>query len=138
MSTGHRHPALVGTVLAAALTTAAPFLPAGQVLRIGLGVLIVFWLPGFAVVSAVFPTRPLSRTDRLVASLGISLVATVGTAVLLAALPIGLTRDSLSIALGGGTVIVSACALLQARSGTAHQGGPGTGLAQPGPGNEED
>jgi uncharacterized membrane protein len=138
MSTGRQHPALVGTVLAAALTMAAPFLPAGHVLRIGLGVLIVFLLPGFAVVSAVFPARPLSRIDRLVASLGISLVVTVGTAVLLAALPIGLTRDSLSIALGAGTAMVAACALLQAHSRTAHQGDPGTAVAEPGPANEDD
>jgi uncharacterized membrane protein len=120
-----RRIALAGTVLAAALTAAAPFVPAGQVLRIGLGVPIVFLLPGFAVVSAVFPARPLSRTDRLVASLGISLAATACTAVLLAALPVGLTRDSLSIALGGATAIVSACALLQARSRTAQPGDPG-------------
>jgi uncharacterized membrane protein len=126
MSTG-RNAALAGTVIAAALTTAAPFLPAGQVPRIGLGALIVFLLPGFAVVSAVFPARPLSLTDRLVASLGISLAATACTAVLLAALPVGLTRDSLSIALGGGTAIVSACALLQARSRTARQEDPGNG-----------
>lgn len=121
MSMG-RQRALIGTLFAATLTAVAPFLPAGQVLRIGLGILIVFLLPGFAVISAVFPARPLSPTDRLVASLGISLVATVCIGVVLAALPIGLTRDSLSIALGGGTVIVSACALLQARARTAHQG----------------
>ena len=132
-----RQAALVGTLFAASFTMITAFLDAGQVLRIGLGILTVFFLPGFAVISAVFPARQLPRTDRLLASLGISLAATVCTAVLLAALPIGLTRDSLSIALGGGTVIVAAYALFQARSGTAHQGNSGIRLAEPYPGNEE-
>jgi uncharacterized membrane protein len=133
-----RQTALVGTFIAAALTVGVAFLPAGHLPRIGLGILIVFLLPGFAVTAAVFPARDLSLSDRLLASLGISLVATVCTAVLLAALPIGLTRGSLSVALGGGTVIASACALLRARSRAAHHGDSGVGVAEPDPGDEEE
>jgi uncharacterized membrane protein len=117
-----RQAALVGTICAASLTMLIPF--ADEVLRVALGVLTVFFLPGFAATYAAFPARQLSRADRLLASLGISLAAAVCTAVLLAALPIGLTRDSLSIALGGGTAIVAAYALFLARSAAPHQVNP--------------
>jgi uncharacterized membrane protein len=117
-----RQAALVGTICAASLTMLIPF--ADEVLRVALGVLTVFFLPGFAATYAAFPARQLPRADRLLASLGISLAAAVCTAVLLAALPIGLTRDSLSIALGGGTAIVAAYALFRARSAAPHQVNP--------------
>jgi uncharacterized membrane protein len=118
-----RQAALVGTICAASLTMLIiPF--ADEVLRVTFGILTVFFLPGFATTYAVLPARQLSRTDRLLASLGISLAAAVCAAVLLAALPIGLTRDSLSIALGGGTIIASAYALFRARSGAARQLNP--------------
>jgi len=121
-----RQAALVSTLFVASLTMIIPFtaeIPritlAVSVLRIALGMLTVFFLPGFAAISAVFPAGQLQRTDRLLACLGVSLAATVCTAVLLAALPIGLTRDSLSIVLGGGTIIASACALFRRGSGPA-------------------
>jgi uncharacterized membrane protein len=133
-----RQAALAGTLFAASLTMITAFLDTGQILRIGLGILTVFFLPGFAAMSAVFPARQFPRTDRLLASLGISLAATVCTAVLLAALPIGLTRDSLSIALGGGTAMVAAYALSRTRSGTAHQKEPAIEQSEPGSSNEED
>jgi uncharacterized membrane protein len=118
-----RQAALIGTLCAASLTMLIiPF--ADEILRVTLGILTVFFLPGFSATHVAFPARQLSRTDRLLASLGISLAAAVCSAVLLAALPIGLTRDSLSIALGGGTVIASAYALFRTRSGAAHQVNP--------------
>lgn len=119
MNIGRRE-ALLGTLCAASLTMLIiPF--ADDVLRVTLGMLTVFFLPGFAATYAVFPARPLSRTDRMLASLGISLAAAVCTCVLLAALPVGLTRDSLSIALGGGTVLISAYALFLARSAAVRE-----------------
>lgn len=119
MNIGRRE-ALLGTLCAASLTMLIiPF--ADDVLRVTLGMLTVFFLPGFAATYAVFPARQLSRTDRMLASLGISLAAAVCTCVLLAALPVGLTRDSLSIALGGGTVLVSAYALFRARSAAVRE-----------------
>jgi uncharacterized membrane protein len=68
---------------------------------------MVFVLPGFAAVCAVLPRRELSLGECLLASLGISLAISVCMSVLLAATPIGLTRNSLAAVLGGGTVILS-------------------------------
>jgi len=132
-----RHAALAGTLAAASLTVISAFLDTGQVTRIGLGILMVFFLPGFAAVSAVLPARPLRGADCLLASLGISLAATVCTAVLVAALPIGLTRSSLSIALGAATIIASVYALLRTRSGPAQQGNPEIGQTEPAPSGQE-
>jgi uncharacterized membrane protein len=123
-----RQAALVGTVLAASLTMVAPL--TAEVLRIAVGVLAVFVLPGFAATYAVLGARRLSPTDRLLASLGISLAVTVCTAVLLAALPVGLTAASLSVTLGGGTAMLSVYALFRTR--------PGLAQTEPGPINEED
>jgi uncharacterized membrane protein len=131
-----RQAALVGTILAASLTMITPL--TAEVPRVTFGILIVFFLPGFAATWAVLDTRRLSLTDRLLASLGISLAATVCAAVLLAALPIGLTRGSLSIALGGITVIVAVYALFRTRSAMAGTMSPEIGQTGPSPIVEED
>src|ERR1017187_5935208 len=55
--------ALAGTCLLASLTMATADITIPQAMRVTLGVLIVFLLPGFAVVCAVFPARQLSRGD---------------------------------------------------------------------------
>lgn len=83
--------------------------------QIMFGLLMVFVMPGFAVVSAVLPPWQLSTGERLLASLGISLAVVTCAAVLLAATPIGLSRVSLAIAIGGGTVIASICAWFRTR-----------------------
>jgi uncharacterized membrane protein len=72
--------------------------------------LIVFILPGFAVVCAALPKGQLAFEERLVASLGISLAIAICAALLLAAAPIGLSRESFAVVLGGSTVLVSLCA----------------------------
>ena len=75
-------------------------------------------MPGFALVCAVLPDRQLSRGERLLASVGMSLAITVCAAVALAAAPVGLSRQSIAVALGvvhaglfavhrGGTRILS-------------------------------
>jgi uncharacterized membrane protein len=130
-----RQAALAGTILAASLTMVTPL--TAEVPRAALGILIVFFLPGFAATCAVLDARRLSLTDRLLASLGISLAATVCAAVLLAALPIGLTRTSLSVALGAGTVIVSLYALFRARRVPAGPMSPEIGQDAPSPITEE-
>lgn len=106
-----RSEALVGCCLIGAATVAAANIAVPQALRVALGVMMVFVVPGFAAVSAVLSGRELSLGERLLASLGISLAISVCMSVLLAATPIGLTRSSLAAVLGGGTVILSICAL---------------------------
>ncbi|HTX27846.1 MAG TPA: DUF1616 domain-containing protein [Streptosporangiaceae bacterium] len=131
-----RQAPLVGTILAASLTMITPL--TAEVPRVTLGILIVFFLPGFAATCAVLDARRLSLNDRLLASLGISLGTTVCAAVLLAALPIGLTRASLSVALGGVTVIVALYALFRMRSAMASTMNTEIGPTGPGPIIEED
>jgi uncharacterized membrane protein len=106
MSTG-RQTALVATCFVASLTMATAIVEVPQALRIALGVPIVFLLPGFAIVCAVLPAERLSRSERLLASLGLSLAMTACTTVLLGALPIGLSKPTLAVVLGGSTVLIS-------------------------------
>ncbi len=96
---------LLGACLVGVLTmtTAHVSLPPG--LRLVLGILIVFLVPGFALVTAVLPDRQLSRSERLLASIGLSVVTTVCAAVALAAAPIGLSRQSIGVALGLVTLL---------------------------------
>jgi uncharacterized membrane protein len=107
--------ALAGTCFVAlvVVVTANTVLP--KPVQIMLGLLMVFIMPGFAVVSAVLPPWQLSSGERLLASLGISLTVVTCAAVLLAATPIGLSRVSIAIAIGGITVITSICAWFRTR-----------------------
>ena len=108
---------LAGTCLAASLTIVTAYVATLQAVRIALGVLIVFILPGFAVVCAVLPARQLPSGERLLASLGISLAVATCTAVLLGLTPIGLGQESFSVALGGSTIALSVVAGFRLRLG---------------------
>lgn len=113
MSTAHRA-AVAGTLLAASLTLVTVAAPVPPAVRIALGMLMVFFLPGFAIACAAQRSGlQLSRGDFLLASLGISLAVTACTAVLLAATPAGLTRGSIAVVLGGITAMASIYALLR-------------------------
>lgn len=101
---------LAGTCLAASLTITTAYVATPQAVRIALGVLIVFILPGFAAVCAVLPAPQLPPGERLLASLGISLAIAICTAMLLGATPIGLSRESFAVALGGSTIGLSVVA----------------------------
>jgi hypothetical protein len=111
---------LAGTCLAATLTIVTVYVATLQAVRVALGVLIVFILPGFAVVCAVLPARQLASGERLLASLGISLAVATCTAVLLGATPIGLGQESFSVTLGGSTIALSVVAGF--RLGRGHDG----------------
>jgi len=112
-----RSEALVGSCLISAATVVAANVAVPQALRIALGVMMVFVVPGFATVCAFLSRRALSLGERLLASLGISLGIAICISVLLAATPIGLTRSSLAAVLGGGTVILSIYAWRRTRLG---------------------
>src|SRR5580704_12036551 len=102
-----RSEALVGCCFIGSATVVAANIAVPQALRIALGLMMVFVVPGFAAVCAVLSRRELSRGECLLASLGISLAISVCMSVLLAAAPIGLTRSSLAAVLGGSTIVVS-------------------------------
>ena len=107
--------ALAGTCFVAFMTVATANIALPKAVQIMLGLLMVFILPGFAVVSAVLPPWRLSSGERLLASLGISLAVVTCTAMLLAATPIGLSRVSLAIAIGVGTITMSIYAWFRTR-----------------------
>ena len=93
--------------------------------RIALGVLIVFIVPGFALVCAVLPERQFSSSERLLASVGASVAVAISVAVLLGATPVGLSRLSFSVVLGICTLIFSDLALY--RSGVGYHARRGLG-----------
>ena len=107
--------ALAATFILAAMTVATAYLEIPTAPRTALGLLIVFFLPGFAAVPALLPERTLNVSERLLASLGISLAVATCASVLLAATPLGLSRASLAVLLGGTTMALSAVALLRSR-----------------------
>ena len=116
---------LVGSCLVGLLTVATAYVAVPQAARIALGVLIVFVVPGFALVCSVLPERQFSRGERLLASVGMSLAVAISAAVLLGATPIGLSRLSLAVVLGACTVIFSCWAVYRARGGYYPQRGHG-------------
>ena len=107
--------ALAGTCFVAFVAVATANIALPKAVQIMLGLLMVFLLPGFAVVSAVLPPWRLSSSERLLASLGISLAVVTCAAMLLAATPIGLSRISLAITIGAGTIVMSIYAWFRTR-----------------------
>jgi len=99
---------LLGACLVAALTMVTANIAVPAVVRIALGVLSVFLVPGFALVCAALPQRELSSSERLLASVGMSIAISICAAVLLGALPIGLSKISFAYVLGTCTLILSA------------------------------
>ena len=99
----------------AGMLAAVPGVPAG--VRAALGVPLVLFLPGLAVVRVAALPWSLSRAEALLASLGAALLASLGAAmalsvcasVLLAA-TVGLSAASLALTLGAVTAAASALA----------------------------
>lgn len=102
-----RQIALVGVYIIASLVVMSALLGVPQSIRIALGILIAFILPGFVILSAIGPDLQLSWIELVLASLGISISMATCVAVLLGATPVGLSRASFSIALGGSTMACS-------------------------------
>jgi uncharacterized membrane protein len=110
---------LSATGLAAALTVVAANIPFPPPVRIALGILIVFVLPGFAILCALFPGPKLSPGELLLASLGTSLAITAYVSVLLGTTPMGLSQESLAVTLGATTIAVSVLAGVRVHSADA-------------------
>lgn len=106
--------AISATAVCALMAMAIEYVTVPQAARIIPGVLMVFFLPGFATVRAVLPASDMSSGERLLASLGVSMVITVCTSVLLGA-TVGLSQRSAAVALGGLTLVACFFALLRER-----------------------
>ena len=100
------------TVIAAAggvalLAAAAEIIDAPVAVRVVLGIPLVLLLPGYVTVCAVLPEKEISRIESMLAVLGTSLAISTCASVILAALPIGLSRGSATATLGVVTAAVA-------------------------------
>jgi uncharacterized membrane protein len=75
---------------------------------------MVFVVPGLSVVCATLPELR-SWVERLLASVGISIIVATCAAMLLAATPIGLSRQPLEELLGGVAIVLSIGGLYRSR-----------------------
>jgi hypothetical protein len=98
-------------------STAAP-LRVPQAGQIVLGLLMVFVVPGLSFVCATLPELQ-SWVERLLASVGISIIVATCAAVLLAATPIGFSRQPLGELLGGIAAVLSVGGLYRSRLAAA-------------------
>jgi uncharacterized membrane protein len=108
------------TVIAAAgavalLAAAAEIIDAPVAVRVVLGIPLVLILPGYLTLCAALPRREISRVEGTLATLGASLAISTCVSVLLAAIPIGLSRGSAAATLGVITVAVAICAWRRTR-----------------------
>jgi hypothetical protein len=92
--------------------------PVPQAVQIVLGLLMVFVVPGLSLVCAAFLERQ-SLVERLLASVGISVTVATCAAVLLAATPMGLSRQPLGELLGGVAIVLSLGGLYRSRLAAA-------------------
>ena len=106
--------AITATAACAVLAGVIEYVAVPQAVRIIPGVLMVFFLPGFATVRAVLPARNMSGGELVLACVGVSVVITVCASVLLGA-TVGLSQRSTAAALGGLTLVACFFALLRER-----------------------
>lgn len=93
-------------------------------LRAPFGLLLVLVLPGWALRHAAFPRSQLSLWDGILASTGLSLAVATCSAVLLAALPVGLSRESFAALLGAITVVLVIAATIRGEANERSEGRP--------------
>lgn len=120
----------VGVVLALLVVLAA--FPGQQGLRIALGLPFLFFLPGYALVAALFPRRgQLSGMEQIALAVGLSiaLVSLVGLA--LNYLPWGIRLESVTAALAGVVAVGAAVAASRRRAAPAGEAAEGRGDRQP-------
>lgn len=91
--------------------------------RLLLTIPLVIFLPGYALVAALFPRSTLAIAERLTFSLGISIVLTIMGGFLLNLTSWGIQAESWTLLLAGLTLTATALAFMRRRFGT------GTGAA---------
>jgi uncharacterized membrane protein len=101
---------LVVVVALAAFSVLLAALPVGAVpARVALGALLVLVLPGYALSAALFGPAALSRSERILLSIGLSLALAVFAGLLLNLTPVGLTPLSWAVLLFA--IVVGGCAV---------------------------
>jgi hypothetical protein len=89
-----------------------------QAVQIVLGLLMVFVVPGLSLVFAALPERQ-SWVERLLASVGISVAVATCATVVLAATPMGFSRQPFGELLGGIAIVLSVGGLYRSSSAAA-------------------
>jgi uncharacterized membrane protein len=92
-----------------------------MVIRSALGLIFVLFLPGFAFIRALFPERPssevsgeqLERKERLALSMGVSLIITPVTVLILNIFPGGVTVMPVTLSLLAITLVFATIALIR-------------------------
>jgi uncharacterized membrane protein len=97
-------------VVAMALALLAPGI---GVARVVVGLSLVLFVPGYALVAAAFPSRRLARIERLLFSAGASLAAAVLAGLLLHWTALGLRPAAWAMALGNLTLVANLVALVR-------------------------
>ena len=111
--------------LAAAAAAAVVVGTGGSVLRLALTLPLVFFLPGYALSSALFPQRALRSEETLLLSLGLSLALAVAGGFILNLTSFGLQSSTWTVLLGGITVAAGGGALVRrARNGADGEAAP--------------
>lgn len=82
---------------------------------------LVFFLPGYAIAQVIFSGGQLDAWERVLMSLGISLMVTIISGILLDRTPLGLQAVSWSVVLGGITLIAAVIALKKRQAGPAKE-----------------
>jgi hypothetical protein len=101
---------LLAVMIIAALSTGlALVLPADSIVRLMCALPLVLFLPGYAITAALFPPRSLGFPERLLFSLGLSVIATALTGLALNLTPWGLQTSTWAIALAA--IVLLACAI---------------------------
>jgi hypothetical protein len=104
MSESIRRSTLIVSCALAFLVIGCTIIETPQILRVALGITIIFVLPGLVALSAAGQSLQLSWIEIALGSLAISVATSICVAMLLAATPIGLGRASFAIVLGGITM----------------------------------
>jgi len=81
--------------------------------RVGFGVPLTLFLPGYAILAATLPHSTLDKAERVLLSLGVSLVVTILGGLILNLTPWGLQSLSWAVWLGGVTLTACLIALLR-------------------------
>lgn len=113
--------------LLAVTATAATLVGASPILRTVLAIPLVLFLPGYALVTAVFPARVLPAVERLLLAAGTSFALTILAGLVIAWTGIGLAPASWAVALG--SITLAGCAVAWLRRVRLGLRGPGVVVA---------
>lgn len=88
-----------------------------QFFRLLFGLPLAFFLPGYAIAAALFPEKTLSRIERVLFSIGLSLAVSTLSAITIYPTGWKVASVTVTLSVGGITLFASIAALIQRRRG---------------------